>query len=346
VRYFAVLFALGAAAFVVLFQELTSQKADGNRISAVLAGIVGVGSYVGFELIWRRRRRVLTDPYDQRRAQPFLRGVKMIIIASILGLGFYTQIAVSDGSGDLVFFGFAALYVAGLSTSLSLLTSRMLVITNARNIRRAVMFRSSNGLLLHELTSAVLLAHSDSERWLSGRGRRRLAMHIEKASQVLERSLRENVPLGDRVSDAWTTTQFREAAAGLRDTKRWLAFPMQDTPEHLRRRLSRTLVSAVHERWDELERQVPGRATRSSAVSAVLVVLTALFGCAIAGGGVWIYSRLRLPEPPGYLLAPIIATGVFLLVYVLASLDPQFGSKLATIKQVADTVTPFRGKRD
>jgi hypothetical protein len=327
---------------VILLASLILEDADARFLIGMVIGATLVAG-VGILGIWRLVQPVTVprpDPMRLRRASRIAKGVfgyGLVYAAGFIGVSsiepahpdplLITCVVLSFISAIAGVAGWAAIGVTALTD---------------RAARRRRIVRAPTAVIVHELARALELSSVNSPRWLSPVSRRQIAIHLEAASFAIEYGLREQLMLGDRRSDVWAANDLQYIAAGVRDLKRWVAVPRMDTPEHFRSLLSSTLKLALSERWDEMRRVTPERIVRAPALTALLVACVALVACTAAGFGIWGYTKLALPTIPSYLLAPIAAIGLFLLTYVLSSIDPQLGSRLTMMRDVGASLSPLK----
>jgi hypothetical protein len=169
------------------------------------------------------------------------------------------------------------------------------------------------------------------------RMRRRILWHLERAARALA-AIPEEMPAGDGRSAAWARNEYAERAQWLRELKRWVLVPMQNTRVDLEVALKEVLGKIAAGDFSHLERHaiVPEsrRARRTVRTAMALLVLVLVPTAVLAVNHWW---HLGWEKDLEWVLG---GAALIAVVKILFLLDPRFGEDFAKSKSVVDF---FRG---
>jgi hypothetical protein len=173
---------------------------------------------------------------------------------------------------------------------------------------------------------------------------------LERAARCLERYVPRQLHCGDSVTDYWLKETFRLAAAALREKKTWVLTPKTDTYDYFTRSIASTLIHAVNNNWDALERVKAEELMRQQKLARSqlwhfrLVVLVRVAFAAILPVMGFIILQLTPFAITGATRNYVIV-GLFIWVglSILALLDPDLEKKLGMANTIK-TLLSLPGK--
>jgi hypothetical protein len=146
-------------------------------------------------------------------------------------------------------------------------------------------------------------------------------------------------------SDEWFEETTHQIAVAIRAKKIWILTPKSDTYSYLVKSMSDILVAVASGNWDALEKSKPEKISARQLWSARFKNFTRVI---IAGAMplpvIWGIqnSSLALSKPMSdYVIGGAILWALFT---VLTSIDPLFGTKVNTFKEVIN-ILPIPGKK-
>ena len=163
---------------------------------------------------------------------------------------------------------------------------------------------------------------------------------LEITARCIEWYLPQQLYGGDVVTDTWWKEIMREVANALRDKKRWILSPKEDTQDWLTRSLASTLVCIIKGNWDGLERMKDNDVTHPHLWrSRVFLVVGLFIEAALPILAFLIIQHFFSLSTPVH---DYLIVGLFLwvLITVIGSLDPSFSDKVAAIKNVTSIISP------
>jgi hypothetical protein len=224
--------------------------------------------------------------------------------------------------------------IAQAGTFVFVFAPGVLLINHVFNRRKAI--RYPDALLVDGLINILLMVEEDPEHWTELSFKRRLLGRLEEISICVERALPRQLRSGDDLTDIWLSEKAAQFAAALRDKKKWVLTPKLDTRDAFIRCMRHYLIIAAVHDWDSLERITPEQLSRPRAWQSRAT--TALRTLVVAGmplAGLWLIQQTS------FLLAGTIAeyatAGALLwaMLALITTLDPQFQTKIAAIKDVS-----------
>lgn len=164
-----------------------------------------------------------------------------------------------------------------------------------------------------------------------------LVPRIEDVAVSIER-VPSGMPTADAATASWLNNEMAQIACAVRSLKKWVLTPKTDTYAELYGRLANLLGSIVAGDWDSMPREVPRKVSRTKlSPKRILDVLAAAVVAILS-----ILAVLAVPHSP---LAPLVTTGnlligggVWVLIVVLAVLDPEKIRNLREILQLSATI--------
>jgi hypothetical protein len=161
--------------------------------------------------------------------------------------------------------------------------------------------------------------------WRDLSKRRGLLRNLEAAAASIEVGLPRRLRSGDPASDLWLQQRATGMAASLRELKRWVATPREDTREILLQRIRADLLQVALGNWDALQesdsRHISLRA-RAGLVARDLVVAV-LPLCAVLGFSRFLFWWKPALAETHVLTGLLFACAVWLIYRVIVVLDPR-----------------------
>ncbi len=169
--------------------------------------------------------------------------------------------------------------------------------------------------------------------------RQQQMFYVEEAATCLEHYLPRKLRSGDPITDVWFNETMQQAATALREKKRWLLTPKQDTTFHLLETLTTTLICVLEGNWDNLERMKPEdlvhdlsriRLWRARLLTGAKALVIALFPLII-----FLIIQLTPLAFTGS-VREYVTIGVFIWMALsfIAALDPTFNLKISAVKDL------------
>ncbi len=163
---------------------------------------------------------------------------------------------------------------------------------------------------------------------------------LEHAALLIEHYLPYRLHSGEIMTDSWFKESMRQAAAALREKKKWLLTPKDDTWDNLLDVMTSTLECVVSGNWDALQRTEPAKITPSTVKHVIFNFLMKAFKTAI----------IAVLPALGFLafqMSPLAVSGtvqgiieVIVLLWVgvtfLWTYDPDVSAKFSLLKNMKD----------
>ena len=189
------------------------------------------------------------------------------------------------------------------------------------------------------------------ERWLSIRLRHSILADIEVVAYCFETCLLRRLPCPNPETAAWQKRAFDEIAKRLRLVQRWILTPKADTRDQVIRYLSDFLDCFLRGDWDTLagdwgstENKTPESfvvpihwTTRILSVCHTLTIA----GLPLLGAAIFHWMRPKIEFPP----TAIAVMVAWPMLIVLATLDPDFKTKVAMFKDAASLLPGGKDKK-
>ena len=187
-----------------------------------------------------------------------------------------------------------------------------------------------------DLIAVVLALETERKRWTNLYFRRSIMARIEGIAVRIEHDLRRELATSDSATDEWARETTKRIASAFRLQKRELVTPGPSTREQLITANAQNLVYVVNSNWSALPQADVQTAPKPRAYSILRTVVAALVPLAIVATGILIGVW-----PAGVIREASVAAAIaWLVVTILASIDPLFNDKLNAIKTMRDIV-PF-----
>lgn len=209
----------------------------------------------------------------------------------------------------------------------------VILLVEARKKRKCSAVMAVDGILLTLYALDKKKFHDLSKAATKGE----LVPRIEDVAVAIER-VSSGMPAGDAATEWWLKNEMAQIACAVRSLKKWVLTPKADTYAELYGQLANTLRLIVAGDWDSMPREVPGKISRSMpSRKRILDVLAAVVVALLS-----ILAVVAVPHSP---LAPLVTTGnlliggsVWVLIVVLAMLDPEKIRNLREILQLSATM--------
>lgn len=219
------------------------------------------------------------------------------------------------------------LVAVGIGVFFLLLTAVQGAITSLGNRRSSALYPRA--------TVAYYLVGAE---WIAGGGkwlhlveaRTILLEELEFAARALEHDMPRKTASGDPVTDAWLVEQLAQAAAAIRELKHHVVLPAADSVETLATKLHEIAVAFTKNRWSELPKAEVKRLSVRTAGVRLLEIVRSIVIAAIPLGAVTLLSALKVQVPE----LVMVAAYVWAAVSIITVIDPDFASRLKTVKEV------------
>ncbi|HEY9620687.1 MAG TPA: hypothetical protein V6C78_09975 [Crinalium sp.] len=203
-----------------------------------------------------------------------------------------------------------------------------------------------DSLIVSWLVDTLVLVEIRSTDWTDVTIRKQILSNLEKLAVLIQHDLSRTLPSGDIATDLWQRESAAQKAAAVRSLKKWVCHPKADTREQLIKRLSNDLVHVATGNWDALERIAPEKGVQLWR-NWIIFMSRLLFKASLPLLLLWIFQQtpLALKGDP----AQFVTIGVFILaaLTLLMELDPNFGSRIATLKDITQLLSvPGRDRKN
>ncbi len=172
--------------------------------------------------------------------------------------------------------------------------------------------------------------------WARAKHKQHLLFRIEGLAICIEQHLPPRLLSADSDTDAWLKETMKRVATALRDKKKWILTPQENTRDDFLYNIASTLTFFVKGNWDALDQKEPEKITNRGiwhmVVSFLLKAIKTLLNAAFP-----LILFFALQQTP-YAFTGALYTGVvfFLILYefvVFASaLNPDFSARIADAK--------------
>lgn len=184
-----------------------------------------------------------------------------------------------------------------------------------------------------------------STKTTSLKDRQRLMWRLEKVAVAIQVDLPKQLRSGDLSTDSWTEEAFHRIATDIRNKKRYILIPSDESWDALSIELFSAFNHWLIGDWREIEgADIPEvtRATRTSVI--VRAMRTVIVG--ILPGIMLVIFRGMYPQllPIGSFVSDILTIGIILwLVVSIADLiDPTFKERLSAFNNIRGALSPFK----
>lgn len=211
-------------------------------------------------------------------------------------------------------------------------------------LKRRLRLRYADAIVFDRLLETLAMAEARPQEWADVRRKRKMMLLLEDAAEALEQGLPRQLQSSDLATHAWLKSETRCMAAALRGYKRWICVPRSDTQTLFARRIATNLMHAAAGHWDHMERLEPEQLViqtswQSRALTQIKTGLIAVVPLIV----IWLVQRTPLGFA-GTAAEYMKGAGIIWLVLtVLIALDPSFSVKVATFKDVVQSL-PVPGK--
>lgn len=199
-------------------------------------------------------------------------------------------------------------------------------------------------VIVHELLSIISsLEQAGTVEWADMKFKREMALRLGAVAYCLERHMPRHLMTGAVETDRWIEERGSQMAAGVRDLIKWVFTPRADTPGRLAERVAYCFTLAAKGEWDSFERLEVKKASRREAIrERAAAVLTALLSASVPIIVLYLLRSLRIISEP---VQTYLTVGAFIwaALSLLSHMDPNYGAKLAAIKDVTQLL-PFAKK--
>jgi hypothetical protein len=163
--------------------------------------------------------------------------------------------------------------------------------------------------------------------------------HMEMAATYLEDEIPRRLRSKDIITDDWFRRSMQQAAAALREKKKWILTPKEDSINHLINAITLTLTYIADGNWDALERREPEQISRPAYMhlffSRLLSMLKTLFiGVFPIVGLTLIFQLTPITLPDTTRNIAFFAAFLWFGLTILINMDSQISTKLLLMKDV------------
>jgi len=159
---------------------------------------------------------------------------------------------------------------------------------------------------------------------------------LEDAAKYFEYYIPRHLSSGDKSTDDWFKNSMKQVAAALREKKKWILTPMEDTAEYLIAKMTSTLVFVVTDNWHALEREEPEKITYQKFTHRLLSSLSKFLKLSFVGLFPLLFLII-LQQTQFAITGPvrdyafIISLGWFVLTFLI-NVDSSISTKISLIK--------------
>ncbi len=265
--------------------------------------------------------------------------ITILIFASLL----------TNWSKDIYFFinGLIPSMISLDATLLILLLTLIFVLPLISSfIYRLIYARRPMTLLIHNLLLLLYAADSDSSHWPHLNYRRTQLLQIEIVAKYLEDYLPRQLQSGDIVTDTWMKEKTRRFAAALREKKKWLLTPKNDTHDYFAKSIASTFICIINGNWDGLEQADLEKLSipqlRHTIVLFMLKVLEAAVVAILPAGSIWLLHQMSLTFDQTFQQFLYVGAFIWALLTFIVVLDPNFSTKMSAFKDAVNLLWPSR----
>jgi len=202
--------------------------------------------------------------------------------------------------------------------------------------------------ITHGLVCIIDTAEREPEGFRRMNFKRELLLGLEKVALCIELHLPSQFHHHDSITDAWLRERTKQWSTALREKKKWILTPKEDTLEYFVESITFILICFVDGNWDALERIEPVKIARpplrKSITTFLLHALKTILKIAIP-----VVSLLVLQQTPlaltGATLVSVISMLSLYAVTILASdLNPDFNARISNVKDIM-SLLPGNGSK-
>ena len=117
--------------------------------------------------------------------------------------------------------------------------------------------REPETVIIDELLETLAILELGERIWLQFSKKNLICRHLENVALCVEIRMTRRAKTRDVVSSFAYSQSNEEIAAAIREKKRWILTPKQDTYQHLQSNLSRLFSQALSGDWDSMSRSQP-----------------------------------------------------------------------------------------
>jgi hypothetical protein len=192
--------------------------------------------------------------------------------------------------------------------------------------------------LIYCMVRMLYLTEKYPGRWSHERTRNELLFLLEHSARCFEIGFPATIRTHDAVSSIWLQTECQQMAAGMRDLKKLVLNPGQETRTKFLERVADTLLAAATGEWDAIERGSSAGASDTLVwrLRAIHVARTLVVGLAPILTFVSLQHTVLLPDPNTHELLYTymqVGTVAWALLVLLRQLDPLYRERLQDIAQ-------------
>ncbi len=198
-------------------------------------------------------------------------------------------------------------------------------------------------IIIFDIIDAIYMAERKYERWMGFKYKEEQLRIIENIARSIEYFVPRRLSSGDVVVDEWLKETTKQVAAAMREKKKWILMPSEDTRDSFVESMASTLVYIVSDDWSALEHLETKKLTRpelrrviaSFTLKAFRTVLVALLPTL----GFLIFQQTPLAITG--VLREYIIVGLLIwgLLAFIAVLDQNFSAKISAIKDITGLLT-------
>ena len=173
--------------------------------------------------------------------------------------------------------------------------------------------------------------------WSDFEIKKQILIGLEWIAKRFENELPRKFSSFDHLTDIWQLERGKKMATGIRNLKQCVLMPDESSQEKLKTKLSKLLVHAINRNWDQFDKMEPGIPT--SLFSQFLYILR--FFVAMAFPLLMIVILKKYPPIPisDQSMEYIIAASIgWVVLNILAWLDPHYQQKIEGLKEIAESL--------
>ena len=184
-----------------------------------------------------------------------------------------------------------------------------------------------NAVVAILLLDTIHLLEESPDEWGTIEQKNLLLTNLEKIAGVFQRNIKNIMPSKNSDDDKELHVSLREIADAFRSYKTWVIFPKSDTREYLIRKIVDSLYYFVNGTWDSFDRvSLKKRVDRNIIRFLILLIVPWIVWVGV------IFSPISVgPELSNYVNLLLV---FWSLVHVFSEFDPEFASKVSSIKNI------------
>jgi hypothetical protein len=193
--------------------------------------------------------------------------------------------------------------------------------------------RNTDSRLLIRTVAILNKIEQSPNRWVELPFRIELMGELEAVANMIQRELPAQCTSGDAVFNIWVQQKASRAAAFIREMKKWVIVPREDTREFFTQQLAKLAVCLAGGDWDGIptaETSVQSRRTRwlAGAFGTIRTVVASVLPVAVLG----LMNKYRIPLPDDVKSYAYFGAVIWLAVGFIGLLDPLYAAKFETVK--------------